>query len=169
MSRSLLYPWSGPAADRVVVFGVDPGQDPSTGRRAAEFAGLLDAGVACVWVDPTRVVVGTEPDGTIETVLIDPDDGDDLDPTTTEVDLVALLHSLMDDQPVSWRFVYRAGQTAHGLNDAAEELSALAIMVGTRRPGFAGWMNEAIGGSVAGHLAHTQDRPVVVIPAHPSR
>jgi hypothetical protein len=43
------------------------------------------------------------------------------------------------------------------------------IIVGTRKPNFAGTLREFINGSVASRLAHRQHRPVVVLPRRPVR
>lgn len=125
---------------------------------------MLDAGLACVWVDPTRVSVGFGPGGAIEATLVDPDNDSDLDESIDDVDMLERLRRVLDVEPVPWRFVYRTGDITRGLTQMAGELDAVAIAVGTRRPGFAGWMDEAIGGSLAGRLAHTQERPVIVVP-----
>jgi len=47
------------------------------------------------------------------------------------------------------------------------EEGAAMIVIGSRRPGLGGWMNHLIGGSTAGHLAHTQPLPVTIVPQAP--
>lgn len=158
--------WSGPPARRTLVLGVEPGQDPSIVRGAAELAGMLDAGLACVWVDPIRVSTGPQVGAAVGTTLVDPDNDGDLGaPDLHAADLLQRLGRLLDVQPVAWRFFSRTGDVVHALAEVAEGLGAAAIAVGARRPGFAGWMDEAISGSVAARLVHTQDRAVIVVPA----
>jgi len=167
MSRTRPRPWSGPVPERPVVVGVQPGQDPAVVRQAAGFARTLGTGLVCVWVDPSQVVVTLEADGTWDTTPMDPDRDDEPDGSPAEAALFARLDDLLAGGDVPWRFEYAAGETARGLHAAAEAHDAPLIAVGTRRPGFGGWMTEVVGGSVAGRLAHTQDRPVLVIPVHP--
>ena len=85
-------------------------------------------------------------------------------PTDTEALLIADLRRHLEGRDVSWRFVYTAGEAPRGLARVAREYQAPAVVVGSRRPGPGGWMNEMFGGSVAGHLSHTQETPVLVVP-----
>ncbi|TDE88816.1 universal stress protein [Occultella glacieicola] len=158
-------PWSGDAPEHPLVVGVEPDQTPQVPTRAAEIAATMGTGLLCTWVDGTQIaasegLVGI--DGTLPTVPLDPDRADDDD--TVEL-LVARLTGVLAPTGVPWALEYRIGEVTRGLAVAAAEHGASMIVVGTRRPGFGGWMNELIGGSVAGHLAHTQDVPVLVIPA----
>ena len=157
------HPWVGEPKERPVVVGIEPGQDPHVLDRAREFAEQLGTGVLCVWVDPGHLVVSTEMAGSVATVPVDPDDADD-DPTEVEDALIEFVQQHLQGRELSWRFVYTAGEVARGLGRVAREYQAPMIVVGSRRPGFAGWMHELIGGSVGGHLAHTQDTPVLVVP-----
>jgi hypothetical protein len=62
-----------------------------------------------------------------------------------------------------------AGQLnhAHGLGRLGDLLHAEMIVVGSRHRGVRSTVQEFLGGSVAGHLAHRQHRLVVVIPLSP--
>jgi nucleotide-binding universal stress UspA family protein len=166
MSRTRPRPWSGPPPVRPVVVGVQPDQAPTVVEQAAAFARALGTGLVCVWVDPSQVVVTLEADGTWDTTPLDPDRDDDLDGSPTEAALYDHVAGLLADAGISWRFEYAAGETARGLRAAASAHDAPLIVVGTRRPGFGGWMTEVVGGSVAGRLAHLQGRPVLVVPVH---
>jgi nucleotide-binding universal stress UspA family protein len=152
--------------ERPVVLGVQPDQDPTVVEQAIGIARALGTGLVCVWVDPSQVVVTLEADGTWDTTPVDPDRDDDLDGSPVEAALFAHVEEQLAGAGLPWRFEYAAGETARGLHAAAEAHDATLIAVGTRRPGFGGWMTEVVGGSVAGRLAHTQDRPVLVIPVH---
>lgn len=85
-------------------------------------------------------------------------------PTDTEALLIADLRRHLQGREVAWRFVYTAGEAPRGLARVAREYQAPTVVVGSRRPGPGGWMNEMFGGSVAGHLSHTQETPVLVVP-----
>lgn len=98
-----------------------------------------------------------------------PSSGQHQVPTDTEALLMADLRRHLDGREVSWRFVYTAGEAPRGLARVAREYQAPAVVVGSRRPGPGGWMNEMFGGSVAGHLSHTQETPVLVVPLSPRR
>ncbi|WP_154795983.1 universal stress protein [Occultella kanbiaonis] len=162
-------PWPGPAPEAPLVLGVEPDQDRHLVVRAARVAARMGTGVVCTWVDPTHVpaaesVVGI--DGTIPTAPLDPDRvDDDTDAEEPSAILVARLAEVLDPLHVPWCFAYRVGEATRGLTAEARERDAAMIVVGARRPGFGGWMNEMIGGSVAGRLAHTQAVPVLVLPA----
>lgn len=47
----------------------------------------------------------------------------------------------------------------------ADEHDARTTVVGTHRPGLVHWMSQVVASSVAGRLAHTQRRPVLLVPA----
>src|SRR5699024_10806993 len=98
-----------------------------------------------------------------------PSSGQHQVPTDTEALLMADLRRHLEGREVSWRFVYTAGEAPRGLARVAREYQAPAVVVGSRRPGPGGWMNEMFGGSVAGHLSHTQETPVLVVPLSPRR
>lgn len=166
MSRTRPRPWSGPVPERPVVVGVQPDQPPTVVEQAVGFARALGTGLVCVWVDPSQVVVTVEDDGTWDTTPVDPDRDDGVDGSPAEAALFAHVRDQLAGAGVPWRFEYAAGETARGLHAAAESHDAPMIVVGTRRPGFGGWMTEVVGGSVAGRLAHTQRRPVLVVPVH---
>ncbi|UFU06003.1 universal stress protein [Ruania halotolerans] len=157
-------PWVGIPAERPIVVGVEPGQDPRVLHRAGEVAGIYGTGVVATWVDPTHVLVTSELSGVPALAPVDPDatNGDDI--TTLDEQVHALVRGELTPSGVPWRFVRGSGEVARGLAEAAREYRAPMIVVGARRPGFSGWMNEVIGGSVAGHLVHTQEVPVLVVP-----
>jgi len=155
--------WPSPNPERIVVVGVDADQAPHIVRETAKLAAAMSAGLVCAWVDSTQVIYGASLDGTR---LITP-----LDPDQTAGASEALherVHRFVAEQlagsPVPWRLESTVGDIASGLTEVAQEWDADVIAVGGRRPGFSGWMNEVIGGSIAGHLVHTQHRPVLVIP-----
>jgi nucleotide-binding universal stress UspA family protein len=152
-----------------VVVGVHPDQDLRVLDAASDLAARLDHGLVAVWVDPTRRVVRRETDGTLDLTPIDPDDDDSLGQVAAADELADRIGLRLGDGRPVWRFVYSAGEIATELAAVSGQYAAAYVVVGSRRPGLTGWMNEAIGGSVAGRLAHTQSHPVVVVPLAPTR
>lgn len=161
------HPWVGEPQDHPLVVGIEADQDPRVLDRSRELAEKLGTGMLCVWVDPGHVVAAAEMAGA-GTVPVAPDQGT-TDTTEVESALIAHVQRHLAGREVPWRFVYTAGDVARGLSRVAREYQAPMMVVGSRRPGFAGWMNELIGGSVGGHLAHTQDIPVLVVPLPSAR
>lgn len=167
MTRSAPHPWHGEPAPgaRSVVVGVMPGHSTHVLRAAAELAAGLSAPLLCVWADAGRTLVEVEPDGTLVTTPLDPDHVDDGAHATAEQRLATQLEAELAGHPGPWRFLYAVGEVAAVLGRVAVDHHAWTIVVGARRPGFAGWMNQVVGGSLAGHLAHVQHVPVTVVPA----
>jgi nucleotide-binding universal stress UspA family protein len=153
---------------RPVLVGVVPRQPSGVVREAAALAQDLGVGLVCVWVDGSRVYLGEAPDGTVFTTPLDPDQDDDRREAAEE-EMRTHLEQSLAGAVVPWVFVYTVGEVSHGLAGAARELDARLIVVGARSAGLGGWMGQLIGGSVAGRLAHTQQRPVVVVPPGPRR
>lgn len=155
--------WPTPGPDRVIVVGVDADQDPHIVQEAAEVARAMGAGLVCAWVDSTQVIYGASLDGTRLITPLDPDQtADTSNALNQRVHRFAAEH--LAGAQVPWRLESTVGDIASGLTEIAEDWDACMIAVGGRRPGFAGWMNEVIGGAIGGHLVHTQRRPVLVIP-----
>ncbi len=152
-----------------VVVGVIPGQSPAVVHRAADLARAMGADLVCVWSDAARTFVAREPDGTLVTTPLDPDHVDEReDEVAAETSLVAEVGRNLEGSDVPWRFVYTVGEASRELAHVGRQAGASMIVVGSRRPGLGGWMNHLIGGSTAGHLAHTQPLPVTIVPQdHP--
>ncbi|HEY0117906.1 MAG TPA: universal stress protein [Cellulomonas sp.] len=164
VTRSLSRPWTAPASGRPVLVGVEPTQSPRVVAEAADLAGSLGTGLVCVWVDPAHLVVEREPDGSVDLVPVDSDHDDDGEDSPDDA-LVARLTACLNPTGVPWRFVYATGEAVRGLKAVADEHDARIIVVGTHRAGLAHWMSQVVSGSVAGRLAHTQRRPVLLVPA----
>jgi nucleotide-binding universal stress UspA family protein len=155
--------WPSPGPERVIVVGVDAEQRPNVVTQAADLASMMSAGLVCAWVDSTQVIYGASLDGTRLITPLDPDQVAGSSEAMRERVFQHIAEEL-SGVDVPWRLEDTVGDIASGLSEVAEEWDAAVIAVGGRRPGFSGWMNELIGGSIAGHLVHTQHRPVLVIP-----
>lgn len=159
-----------PEADRThtttLVVGVMPGQADAVVQQAALFASRMDASLALATVDTTRYTTNRGSDGTITAFAIDPDAGDEI---TEEFDplLAAHLRTALEATGIAWSLHALAGDPSQELARLADDLGALAIVVGTRKPGLRTSAHEFFNGSVAVHLAHRQHRPVIVIPVEP--
>ncbi|MET3860727.1 nucleotide-binding universal stress UspA family protein [Dietzia sp. 2505] len=164
MSSGPDRPWHGDPTGSCLVFGAIPGQDPHVVRAAAALAARMQSSLVCVWSDPANIIVRRNPDGSVDTVPTDPDGVGDPDRPTGEEMLFAQLEKTLAASPAPWRFHYATGTPARALHEAAEEVDAVAIAIGTRQPGFGSWAAEKIDGSVAARLAHHQHRPVILIP-----
>ncbi len=164
MTRSEAHAWHGEPhpGSRAVVVGVVPGQSGRVVRVAARLAVGLQAALVCVWVDGSRQATTPAPDG--GSPAADADLPEDASVVAGEVELAEALDVQLAVHPGPWRFEYGVGDIAGGLTAAAIEHDAWLIVLGARRPGLAGWMNQMVGGSLAGHLAHTQPVPVTVVP-----
>src|SRR5699024_5696666 len=134
------HPWVGEPQENPLVVGIEADQDSRVLDRARELAEKLRTGMLCVWVDPGHVVASAEMAGS-GTVPLAPD-GSGADATEAESALIANVQRHLAGREVPWRFVYTAGEVARGLSRVAREYQAPMMVVGSRRPGFAGWMNE---------------------------
>lgn len=170
MTRSTPHPWHGTPVSGAptVVVGVIPAQKPVVVHRAASLARSMGADLLCVWSDPARSFVAEEPDGTLVTTPLDPDHADSTEGDgVAETALAAELERSLEGADVAWRFVYTVGEASRALARVAAGSGAVLLVIGSRRPGLGGWMNHLIGGSTAGHLAHTQSLPVTIVPQSP--
>ena len=124
-----------------VVVGVYPGQADRVVLKAAVFAARFDAELVCAWANPNAT---------------------EFDPYLT-----AHLTRILIDQNVDWSTRQLTGDPARALGQLAESLRAVMVVVGTRDGTVRGSLQEFFAGSIAMHLAHRQNRPVVVIPLAP--
>ncbi|NNC11165.1 universal stress protein [Planctomonas sp. JC2975] len=149
-----------------LVVGVAPSQAAEVIHEAARFASMLGASLVLAAVDPTRYTTGRNQDGTVTAFSVDPDASDVI---TEHVDpeLEERLRSMLAPTRVPWSLRAMAGDPAQELALLADELDAIAIVVGTRKPGLRTTAHEFFSGSVAVHLAHRQRRPVIVVPIAP--
>jgi len=139
-----------------VVVGVYPGQADGVVLQAAVFAARFDAELVCAWVDPGRHPRADHTDAPA------PGDGAGIDPYLT-----AHLTRILGGHDIQWSTRLLSGDPARALGQLAETLRAVMIVVGTRDGTVRGSLQEFFAGSIAMHLAHRQNRPVVVVPLAP--
>lgn len=149
----------------VLVAAISGNTAPLVLREATDLAAALSTDVLAVHVDPSRRVVARHPDGTVDSVPIDPDADDQ--PDTRAADALRRVVDHLPHSSATVTLVTTAGDPAEEIARLAEHFHARLIVVGTREPGLAHHLAEFFTGSVAARLAHQQPRPVLVIPFTP--
>ncbi len=157
----------GDGLKSVLVVGVKKGQPDGVVRGALKFAQRLDAQLVLATVDNTRYTVRHDPVGIVAAFSIDSDAPDVIE-EVVDPQLADHVRDLLESSGVEWSLRALAGDPAHELATLADELDAVAIVVGTRDRGLRSGALEFLNGSVAVHLAHRQHRPVIVIPLDPA-
>lgn len=146
-----------------ILVGVMPGQQPIVVEQAAQVAARAGLPLVCAYSDVTVYPM----DGTTggPAAPIDPDgvDGAQGIPEALEKDLAEQLAGM----DVEWSVVPLAGEPAHALARQAGTIGASMIVVGTREHKLTAALKELTAGSVARHLLHRQDLPVLVVPVNP--
>lgn len=150
---------------RPVIVGVSPGQPRHIVEQAAVFARAFGAELICAHVNPGRFARDETADGRVTTHSIDPDYSE-LEAEDTE--LVADLTETLVGSDVTWTTRFLAGDVPVALGHLANTVDAAMIVVGTHERSFSGSVQEFFNRSIAVHLAHRQQRPVVVIPSRPT-
>lgn len=151
----------------MLVVGVKKGQPDGVVRGALKFAQRLDAQLVLATVDNTRYTVRHDPVGIVAACSIDADDPEVIE-EVVDPQLAEHVRVMLEQWGVEWRLRALAGDPAHELATLADELDAVAIVVGTRDRGLRSGALEFLNGSVAVHLAHRQHRPVIIIPLDPA-
>lgn len=159
-----------PAVERIVpppgqplVVAVRPGQPELVLRTAAVWAQALSARLVCGYVDPRRLVVAENADGSVRHSAVNPDLADD-SWQRTDATLRAQLAAVLDPLGVDWVFHYLAGRADRALTHLARAVDASAIVVGSRHPVAAERLRDLMEGSIALGLSRHQHRPVITVP-----
>lgn len=141
-----------------------PGQQPVVVHQAAQVAAAGGLRLVLAYADVTVYPV----DGTTggPSAPIDPDGADDEAQEIPET-LRSVLASHLAGSNVEWSMIRLAGEPARALAREAEDIGASMIVVGTREHKLTAALKELTAGSVARHLFHRQDRPVLVVPVNP--
>ena len=150
----------------VIVVGVEDGEPTRVLVEAAHLARDLNAELVCGHVDRGQYAVSEDPDGTVHSRPFDPDLPEQPDGVFPD-ELSARIRETLSDAglgEVPWSGRELAGDPAHALAHLAETLNARLIVVGTHEPGARGGLREFFQGSIATHLAHRQQRLVLVVP-----
>ncbi|WP_454811093.1 universal stress protein [Paenarthrobacter nitroguajacolicus] len=146
-----------------ILVGVMPGQHAIVVERAAQVAASAGVPLVCAYADVTVYPV----DGTAggPAAPIDPDGvaGAQGIPES----LTATIAHQLDGLDVEWSIVPLAGEPARALAREAGDIGASMIVVGTREHKLTAALKELTAGSVARHLFHRQDLPVLVVPVNP--
>ncbi|UXM90476.1 universal stress protein [Paenarthrobacter sp. JL.01a] len=147
-----------------VLVGVMPGQHPVVVEQAARVAASAGLPLVFGYADVTVYPV----DGTTggPAAPIDPDGVEGDAPDAVEA-LKEVIAGHLQEKDVQWTLVPLAGEPAKALAREAEDLGASMIVVGTREHSLTATLKDVTAGSVARHLFHRQDRPVLVIPVNP--
>ncbi len=145
-----------------IVVGVVPGQPAMVRRRAAELAAALDAELVFAYVDVTTFLIPEPREGPPPLPLVPGPPLDDAESVAEQ--LKAVVAAELDGGGLRWSFQVLEGDPARALGRLAETLDAGMIVVGTRERSLAARLEELLIGSVAAHLTHRQDRPVLVVP-----
>jgi nucleotide-binding universal stress UspA family protein len=146
-----------------VVVGVSPNQPPHVVAQAGHFAARFGTELVCAFVNQGRVAVSERPDGSETSTSLDPDFGD-AGEEEFDAGLAARLEKILGKSGVPWRTLVLAGEVSAALSRLADRLDASMIVIGTHERSVGGNLQEFFNRSVATHLAHRQNRPVVVIP-----
>lgn len=149
-------------ARRVVLAAVVTTSAPVVLREATAVARAMTLDVVALHVDASRQVIARHPDGSVDSVPLDPDADDEPDPH--ELGVLRQLVDTVRDEECAVRLIEGAGNPAEEIALLAEHLEARMIVVGTREQGLAHGLAKLLTGSVAVHLAHHQYRPVLVVP-----
>ncbi len=146
-----------------ILVGVMPGQHAIVVEQAAQVAARAGLPLVCAYADVTVYPV----DGTTggPAAPIDPDGLDETQRIPES--LMANIAEQLAGRNVEWSIVPLAGEPARALAREAGDIGASMIVVGTREHNLTAALKELTAGSVARHLVHRQDLPVLVVPVNP--
>ncbi len=151
-----------PLGSGPVLVGTMPGQPAAVVLSAAALARRLGTDLLCAYVDVAAYPVAARGGAPASSRPIDPDAGDDS--AELELVLTARLTQLLTPISVAWSLRLLAGDPARALGALALGVGATLIVVGTRERGIGARLEDILTGSVAVHLTHRQECPVLVIP-----
>jgi nucleotide-binding universal stress UspA family protein len=149
-----------------IVVGIGHHPAESVIDQALVFAANFHARLLCVSVDVTRYIVSRDDGGKVRASPYDADSSGSVDEVMPS-EIVEGIRQRANAAHVECDFLATAGDPTAEISKAAEESSALMIVIGTRKTGLGGTVYQFFAGSVAANLAHRQHRPVVVIPLDP--
>ena len=158
-ARHRIVPFTG----HPLVVGVVPNGSDLVAHTALEWARALGVDVYFAYVDPSRVTIEENPDGTVEHINVDPDTLDD-SWQQRESDLHSWLEPLCADQPVAWHVRYLAGRPDRALTHLARAVDAAAFVIGAHGVRSRWRADEFLNQSIGIRLSHHQHRPVLIVP-----
>lgn len=155
---------TGEPAPGPVVVGVYPRQAVAVVREAAALAAALGRPLLCAYVTADSYLVEWDRAEVRAAASLHPTDISSEDERFA-LDLVtAVTAALTEPPPEGWSLRILEGDPSRALARVAEEAGARLIVVGTHSRGIGHALEDWLAGSVADHLAHDQDRTVVVVP-----
>ncbi|MDN5977181.1 universal stress protein [Acidipropionibacterium jensenii] len=171
MADSDIGPVPQPGLDRMVDFrsgpvlaAVVPDQNPLVVVTAARLVAAVGQSVVqLAYVDTSRYTVEELPDGSVHHAPLSPD-ADVEDWHRVRAELETQIGEVLAGSGTSWKLWYLAGRPDRSLTHLARVLDASVIVIGTRHSRGGHRFGELLEGSVAGHLAHHQHRPVLTVP-----
>jgi nucleotide-binding universal stress UspA family protein len=146
-----------------VLAGVLPNQPATVVEKAAEVALATGLELVLAFADVTSFPSAGDRDGHLAARPIDPDGIDD-DAAAISESLRSRIADQLDGTGVQWSFVTLAGEPARSLGRYAASINASMIVVGTKEHGLGPKFEGLLTGSVALHLAHRQNCPVLMVP-----
>jgi nucleotide-binding universal stress UspA family protein len=147
-----------------VLVAVTRKQTPEVIVQAAHIAALTGADLICANVEVTHYTLEVRSDQLVSAGPI----AAEQDAPAEEVfdhDFAERIAAALTGTEVRWSLRELTGEPAHELARLADEVDAQLIVVGSHQAGLSAATRERLSGSVAMHLAHTQHRPVMVVPA----
>lgn len=155
-----------PLAGAPIIVGIIPGQDPAVWARSLELAEGLDVPLMAAYVDPASYLIEWKPRDQVMPTSLDPVLEPDDEAAIAAAELQESLQQAAAGRGTSWSLRVIAGDPALALGRLANAVGASIIVIGTRRPGLMGKVNELASGSLIHRLLTTQPVPVLGIPSH---
>ncbi len=146
-----------------VLAGVLPNQPAAVVETAAEVALTGGLELVLAFADVTSFPAAGDRDGHLAAQPIDPDGIDD-DAAAISESLRSRVADQLNGTGVPWSFVTLAGDPARSLGRYAASINASMIVVGSKEHGLGPKFEGLLTGSVALHLAHRQNCPVLMVP-----
>lgn len=153
-----------PFAGHPLVAGVVPDGCDMVVHTALNWARALQIEVYFAYVDPSRVTIAENPDGTVRHAATEPNALHD-DWQQRNRALRAWLAELCADHPIRWHFRYLAGRPDRALTHLARAVNASAFVIGAHGRVSRWRPEEYLNRSVAVRLSHHQHRPVLIVPS----
>lgn len=151
-----------------LIVGVIPKQHPEVITQASVLAQQLDRAIIYAYVEPNSYLTEWNLKEDIRDQSLHPREVDE-DMTADAVMILADIEARMAESTAPWSLRILAGEVWKALARLASEAEASMIIVGTREPTFGSHVSQLLNGATASHLTAHQHRPVLVVPAIPTK